>query len=349
MVKLDLVSLKVAAWPIHDHELWAKAREPAGPFDEGGPADGWSSATIRQVEQGYGTYLAWLAQTDNLETDVPPVERMTEERLRSFLDAYIVSRAPLTVATTIKGIAYYYRATSPPDGLAWLTKLVHRMVNAAPRSRPKLPRMAAVADLIGLGRRLMMIGLDDLADGNVSGAQVYRDGLMIAALAARPLRRRNLCALRIGHSLLQDEVGVRVSFSGQETKKGTRIDFHYPVWLNEAFDVYLRNIRPILLKSHVKDEGWLWIGRRGRPLPANNVTTTITNTTKHYLDRPVSPHLFRDCAATDIALYDPVHVGITKDVLGHKTLASSQKFYNQATSVSALEELSNVLSKFLES
>jgi integrase/recombinase XerC len=348
MIKLDLVSLKVAAWPIQDHELWVKARKPVGPFDKGSPAAGWSSATIRQVEQGYGTYLAWLAQTDGLVTDVPPVGRVTEDRLRSFLDAYTVGRAPLMVATTIKGIAYYYRATSPPDGLAWLTRLVHRMVNTAPRSRPKLPRMAAVADLIGLGRRLMMIGLDDLADGNVSGAQVYRDGLMVAALAARPLRRRNLCALRIGHSLLQDEVGVRVRFSGQETKKGARIDFHYPYWLNEAFDVYLHNVRPVLLKPHLKDEGWLWIGRTGRRLPANNVTTNITNTTNHYLGRPLPPHLFRDCAATDIALHDPVHVGITKDVLGHKTLASSQQFYNQATSVSALGKLASVLSMLLD-
>lgn len=92
----------------------------------------------------------------------------------------------------------------------------------------------------------------------------------------------------------------------------------------------------------------MWIGRRGRRLPANNLTTNVTNATDRYLERAIPPHLFRDCVATDIALYDPAHIGITKDVLGHKTLASSQKYYNQAGSISALEKLSDVLSEILK-
>jgi integrase/recombinase XerC len=349
MAKRSLVPLKFAELPAVDRKLWEKARQPAGPFDEGGVAATWSAATCRHVEQGYGILSAWFKQTGNLDAEVLPIDRLTKDRLRAFLDAYTPDRAPLTVATIVKGIAYYHRATSPPDGLAWLTKLAHRMMNAATPSRAKLPRMAHIAELIELGQRLMTIGLEDLAAGKVSGAQIYRDGLMMAALAARPaLRLRNLHALRIDHSFLQDKAGVRVRFSGKETKKGNRLDFFYPGWLSEPFAVYLADVRPVLLKPHVKDEGWLWIGRRGRCLPANNITTNITNATKRYLNRGVPPHLFRDCASTDIAVLDPAHVGITKDVLGHKTLASSQRFYNQAASITALGRLEHVLSKFMD-
>jgi integrase/recombinase XerD len=49
----------------------------------------------------------------------------------------------------------------------------------------------------------------------------------------------------------------------------------------------------------------------------------------------VNPHLFRDCAATSIALEDPAHVMIIKDVLGHASLATGERHYNQARSVEA--------------
>ena len=69
----------------------------------------------------------------------------------------------------------------------------------------------------------------------------------------------------------------------------------------------------------------------------------IATKTKKHLGSRISPHLFRDCAATDIALLDPQHIGITKSVLQHSTLASSQKYYNQATSFSAVRGFETVI------
>jgi integrase/recombinase XerC len=348
VIKLNLIPLKVPAWPAGDRHAWEQARNPVGTFDDGGLAAIWSPSTCRHVEQGYGTFLAWLELTGRLDVDVLPADRVTQDRLNAFLDAYALGRAQSTIGTTVKGIAYYHRAVTPSEGLPWLTKLAHRMMNTATPSRPKLPRIASIAELIRLGRWLMAQGQKDVDDGKVSGAQLYRDGLIIASLAVRPMRRRNLCGLRVNHSFTREGNSFRVRFSGKETKKGTRIDFCYPIWLVEPFEIYLRDMRPVLLKPEQKDEGWLWIGRRGRRLPANNMTTNVTNATDRYLDRAIPPHLFRDCATTDIALHDPVHIGIARDVLGHKTLASSQKFYNQAGSISALEKLSDVLSEILK-
>jgi integrase/recombinase XerC len=346
MAKLVVSPIKVPDWPAADRHLWEQARKSAGPFDDGGGAAAWSASTVRHVEQGYGTFLAWSAQTIGLNAEASAT--ITEEQLKAFLDAYELGRAPLTVATIVKGIAYYYRAVNPPDGLVWLTKLAHHTMNTAPPSRPKLPRMASIAELTELGRWLMAQGLEDLTDGKISGAQVYRDGLMISALAARPLRRRNLCALRLGHSFLREPNGFRVKFSGKETKKGTRLNFRYPSRLTESFETYLRDVRPVLLKASENDEGWLWIGRRGRRLPPDNVTSNITGATRRYLDRAIPPHNVRDCAATDIAIYDPAYVGITKAVLGHKTLASSQEYYNQAANFTAIANWEAVLLSILE-
>jgi integrase len=49
----------------------------------------------------------------------------------------------------------------------------------------------------------------------------------------------------------------------------------------------------------------------------------------------VSPHLFRDSAATAVAVEGPAHVRAIMPILGHSTLATSEKHYNQARSLDA--------------
>ena len=47
----------------------------------------------------------------------------------------------------------------------------------------------------------------------------------------------------------------------------------------------------------------------------------------------INPHLFRDCAATTIALRDPKHVMVARDLLGHSRLDITERYYNQARAV----------------
>ena len=342
--KMTLPPLKMAQWPQPDRELWLESRQPARLFDTGGFAAKWRPATIRSVEQGYGIYLSWLGQTHGLDASSSPIERVDQDRIEAFVSAYRPGRSDLTVAGTVRGVAYVVRATNPPHGLPWLTKLAHRLTNTAQPSRPKLPRMATVPELVSLGRQLMEDGWARLQQDQVSGAQVFRDGLVIASLAMRPLRLRNLTALRLGHTVFIEKAGVRVAFDGKGTKTAKPIQFAYPVWLAEPFTIYVGEVRPRLLaRSTGPDEGWLWIGRRGRPLGGIEMAERIATKTKKHLGSRISPHLFRDCAATDIALLDPQHIGITKSVLQHSTLASSQKYYNQATSFSAVRRFETVI------
>lgn len=348
--QLNLIGLKVKEWPERDRTLWLAAQKGAGILDEGGFAADWRPATIQSTERGYGVYLSWLREAHGLDPGAVPMERVDQDLMRAFINAYAPGRAETTVAGMVRGVAYVLRATNPPDGLPWLTRLAHKMTNEAQPSRPKLPRMASISELTGLGRFLMLEGWDDLQTGKVSGAPLFRDGLMIASLAARPeLRRRNLSALRLNHSLLRDQIGIRVRFPGKETKKSRPMDFHFPDWLTGAFEVYVEEVRPVLLRrAQGNDAGWLWIGQRGRPLLPGAISTRISATTMRHLGRPVSPHLFRDCAATDIALFIPEHVGITKSVLGHASLASSQASYNQATSFTAVGRLDAVITGLRE-
>ena len=133
-----------------------------------------------------------------------------------------------------------------------------------------------------------------------------------------------------------DEQGVHVRFGTQETKTGAAMEWDYPDWLREPIIWYVEKARDVLRRRDGgPDEGWLWIGRRGCRMQDNDISQRVARVTTQRLGRTISPHMFRDCVATDIAIHDPRHVGITKAVLGHATLASSQKYYNQAGSFAA--------------
>lgn len=349
MTKQAFPSLPVDLWPALDQSLWQSARQPSGPFDDdAGFAARWRLATIKMCERGYGMLVGWLDRNGQLDPLAHPCDRVTRDLIRAFITEYSVGRSELTVAGAVRGIAYVLRACAPPDGVDWLTRLAHRMTNTAKPSRPKLPRMVRIADIILLSDRLMDIGLGKLRNGRRSGAPIYRDGLIIGLLIHRPMRRRNLTDLRIGHNLFVDDFGIRIAIPREETKKGVPFDGYVPRQLEEATFTYLDQVRPFLLRSSIPDEGWLWIGRQGRRMPADDISIRVTKTTRKHFERDLSPHLFRDCAATEVALERPELIGIAKHVLGHMTLASSQKFYNQATSFTAFSRHADVIRKLRE-
>lgn len=349
MTKQAFPPIRVDQWPERDQSLWHAARQPAGPFDDhAGFAADWRPPTIRGCERGCGIWLGWLAAKGLLDPDVHPCNRVTKDRIKAFVLEYRVGRSELTVAGTIRDLAYVLRACLPPYGVEWLTKLAHRMMNAAKPSRPKLPRMARVIDVDLLAERLMCTGLQELRNGQRSGAVTYRDGLIIGLLINRPMRLRNLASLRIGHSFIIDDFGMRMNFPPKETKKGVPLDWSVPERLELAVLTYIGEVRHALLKPGIDDEGWFWIGRRGRRMPDTDISIRVTKTTRKYLGRDLSPHLFRDCVATEIALERPEWIGINKNLLGHVRLASSQRFYNQATSLTAFARQAAVIRELRE-
>lgn len=46
-------------------------------------------------------------------------------------------------------------------------------------------------------------------------------------------------------------------------------------------------------------------------------------------------HLFRDAAATTLAIADPAHVRLAAPLLGHRTFSTTEKYYQQAKTFEA--------------
>jgi integrase len=69
----------------------------------------------------------------------------------------------------------------------------------------------------------------------------------------------------------------------------------------------------------------------------------ITTRTAKWFGQPVNPHLFRNAAATSIAIEDSAHVGIVRTILGHSSFRTAEKYYNKATSINAARRYQNYI------
>jgi integrase len=57
--------------------------------------------------------------------------------------------------------------------------------------------------------------------------------------------------------------------------------------------------------------------------------------TRQAFGQTVWPHLFRDCAATEVVDVAPEEIGIAPDLLGHADLGTTRKHYIQAQGMTA--------------
>jgi site-specific recombinase XerD len=156
---------------------------------------------------------------------------------------------------------------------------------------------------------------------------------MIALLALRPIRLRNLTALELGRTLLQNPAGLCITIPAEETKTHRKIEVEWPSALVAALATYLELHRPVLL--HGSTAKALWIGSSGQALAAHTIRQAIIRRTQAALGVPINPHLFRDCAATTLAIEDPAHVEAAATILGHASSHTTHKHYIQANTLIA--------------
>ena len=137
-------------------------------------------------------------------------------------------------------------------------------------------------------------------------------------------------------------------FGAEETKQKRPLEFPFPSSLETALEHYLACYRPILAAggAHRGSAGQaLWISQDGGVFTAAGMGQAIKRLTKAAFGAAINPHLFRDCAATTIAIHDPGHVQIIAAILGHASGVTSERHYNQAGSLEAGRQYHTVLTE----
>jgi integrase/recombinase XerD len=79
----------------------------------------------------------------------------------------------------------------------------------------------------------------------------------------------------------------------------------------------------------------VWVSEDGIQLAYEAVAYQIVVRTRREFGRAISPHLFRDCVATAVAVDNPKHIGDASLILGHAEHRTTEKHYNHARSLHA--------------
>ena len=79
----------------------------------------------------------------------------------------------------------------------------------------------------------------------------------------------------------------------------------------------------------------LWLSAHGSPITEMALYDRIRQLTAAAFGAAVNPHLFRDAAATSLAIQDPAQVRIAAQILGHASFATTERYYNLARSLDA--------------
>ncbi len=335
--------LKVEEWPATDRVAWQNALQPGDILeDDRGLAAHWAPDTVHKNRRGYGRWINWLAVTGRLDSAVQPAARVTREAVKGYLEELRVSVSPYTVRNRVAELLAVIRAIAPSQDWSWLKLLLTRLDAEVRIGREKAPRIRSSAELSAWGLRAMKNADSQPSLSAINKAIRYRDGLMIALLSTCPtLRRGNFASITIGRHLRSRSEGYDLIFEAHETKTRRPLEIPVAAELTEPLDSYLTHHRPVLLRGSSSDR--LWIARNGRPMSAMSVYHRIVKVTTRAFGTPLNPHLFRDCAATTIAVEDPAHVRIAAPVLGHSSFATTEKYYIQANSLEASRRLRETL------
>jgi integrase/recombinase XerD len=89
--------------------------------------------------------------------------------------------------------------------------------------------------------------------------------------------------------------------------------------------------------------GHLWIDRSSRPMRSAAIRQQIETRTEEAFGRHVWPHLFRDCAVTELVDCAPEEIGIAPDLLGHADLRTTRKHYIQAQGMTAHVRIQEII------
>jgi len=332
-------SLPLERWPAEDQLAWDVTIKPGGFLEDGGPAAHWRPATRCTNIHHYGRWLAFLAKSGRL-TEKGLAERCDRSAVLLYIEQLRTTVASTTLASSIVGLAYMLKAMAPASDWQWLVHTANVLAANHVPLRRKASRILP-SDYIYAKALQELKRIVSLATRSKSDIAGYRNVLAIALVAAQPLRRKNVSALRLGVTILRRGDVWAIDIPGNDTKNGRPISADLPRSLTPFLDVYVRDIRPVLSRGSTGDA--LWISWYGGEMSAHAFYLRFVEATERLFGRPFNPHLLRDCAATSLAEMSPDYALIAQDLLGHATFAITEENYIHANQLAASRNVNAAL------
>ena len=334
--------LPLEEWPSPDRIAWTSSLMPVDPFsDSGGQRSDYRPHSSRKSASGYGRWLTFVNIADPKCLSLTPGERITKERVIAYvLHMQSLGNKKNTVLCRLQELVDVAKIVAPLVDCSFVARIASKVRSTDEEPKNKRARLETSDRLLQLGLDLMGSAHNEVS--SVKRALRYRDGLLIAMLSLVPMRRSNVVDLALGRTLVKINGDWLIRIPGDITKNHTDLEFRWPDLLKPNLKTYIELYRPILAcrtpTGLAKIGDQLWASSWGSALTEITLYNVVAARTKAAFGRPINPHLFRDAAATSMAIFDPEHVQLAAPLLGHRSFATTERYYQQAKSVEASRE-----------
>jgi integrase len=334
-------TLPLTEWPQKDQDAWTAAQAAGDIFDEGGSAAHWAARTRTTNVQHYGRWLGFLLWTGALDEHVRPAARVTREAVRTYNRHLERLVAPRTRLSMLVGLKVMMQAMAPDRNWRWLQDACNRVQISAKPSKDKRVKMRPTAEIYAAAvAELELLPASPLS---LKQALAYRDALMLAILAARPLRKGNFTTLELGRHLTRTEDNWMLAIPAAETKTRQPVSFDLPEPLLPWLNRYLSEVRPLFPQA--AESTRLWLGKEGVMHDPHAVYHRLTKLTRRLFGVAINPHLLRDCAASSLAAVSADMARAAAPLLGHRYFSTTERYYIQADNLAASRRLGAILDK----
>ena len=323
------IPLPFEDWPDTDRLAWEVAVTAASLFGEGGTAAHWAAVTLCGYRAAYGRWLRFLISQDWLDAQTPFASRTRPDRVAAYVESLEVRVSPLSVWSYLSNLHNIHYRLAPDHDWSWLRDIVNRL-HLRVGSRHIAPgRLRPIDELFRAGMAAMDRAEAEGPEPRLRDSVHYRDGLMVALLAATLLRMKNFAAIELGRSLIRQSDNYLLVVPASDVKNRQEIEQPIIGRLTPYLDRYFAHHHRRLLQGG--ESRYLWINQYGGVMKPHAVGKTISKMTGKLVGASISAHLFRHCAATTIAIEDPEHAMIIHAVLAHACIETAERYYNRAS------------------
>ena len=325
-------------WPEADLRLWHRLTTSGDPLDEAGALSHLRATSLETMRNAYGFFLGHLRRIGQDLDHGEPHERISRGTLQSYLES-LEGLSPRTKAGYFAELLKMIKAGYPDQdwpllkAAAWNLQYIAQKAGGT-RDKSGIPHAAV---LLKLGIDIENRGRSKNSDRD--RAEGIRDGLMVQFLIQYPLRVKNFSELDIGSTLRLRGDRFTLNFPGSEVKNHRPLTITLSREMSDKLDAYIKDTRPLFPGGEDPSSGRLWLRFTYGPWKKMAIGKHISRLTSNSIGKRITPHMFRDSAATTIAISENTDARTIRPLLGHSHAATSERYYIQARQIEASKML----------
>lgn len=294
--------LQLQRWPAPVARSWTSERDRKRTILNRGRARAtWSTRYWDNLEQALSHFLGWLSAPGMLNRTGHPL-RCTPDLLDAYVRFMLARVRPATAHHRVRHLEVALDVLGLHPDRTMFCKCC-RFLLRLERKTARHVEPPSPAQLHALGLKLMKLADHPLDRRARVNAVMFRDGLLIALLAHRPLRRKNLGQLHIGADLVHKPAGWLIKLERGKLKNRKHVPMLWPTDLVPALERYLTVYRPILAYDHA-DMTELWLSYRGKVVTVRGLSEAVARRTKAEFGKAWRPHSIRKSVAQAASVAD---------------------------------------------